>query len=79
MRPSCMLATLHQFQIFQECPLCGLCISFFCGRFALVAGGQGVWLFPWLASCNTWLPVAAMIPSITLLGMGNPIRVGFKV
>ena len=36
-------------------------------------------LCPLLADCNAQLHVAAMDPSITLLGMGSPSTVGCKV
>ena len=46
--PSC-----HQFQMFQERPLCGLHVSFCCVKFGLAAGALGVWavhLSGWLWS-----------------------------
>ena len=36
-------------------------------------------LSPWLAGCNAQLCVAAMDPSVSLLGLGSPSTVGCKV
>ena len=38
MRLSRVLPSHHHFQIFQYCPLCGLCVSFSCGGAAVAAG-----------------------------------------
>ena len=41
MRPSSVLPSRHEFQMFQECSLCGLHVSFCSGRVAVTADAKG--------------------------------------
>ena len=75
-RPSTVLPSCHQFYMFQECPL--LCHSVVAGLHLLQVPGQPR-LPPWPAGCNAQLCVAAMVPSVTLSGIGSPSTVDCRV
>ena len=77
--PKNVLLSCHQFQILQECPRVGyVCPSLMAGLLLLQVPREAEW-FPWPVDCNAQLHVAAMDPSITLLGMGTSSTVSCKV
>ena len=69
MGPSNVLPSCHPCQMLQECPPCGLHVSFCCVWVVLAAGAWIGCLSPRLGGCKAWLGVASMV---TLLGGISP-------
>ena len=68
MRPSSVLPSHYQLQIFQVCPLCGPCESFFLAGLLLLQVHEKPRLSPWPAGCISKLLAAAVDPFTDFIG-----------